>query len=90
MGGESSIEQINHQIEIGCKGHPQEIRDLQPRCQTVGAGKNEDHPDDECPQHEQPDKGKEIDAEGKKCNAPREVKEQLDGINAGGCLLVRL
>ena len=51
---------------------------MQPRCQTVGAGKNEDHPDDECPQDEQPDKGKEIDAEGKECNAPREVKEQLD------------
>jgi hypothetical protein len=72
------IEQPNTPIEIGRKGHPEEIRDLQPPGGAVHLKEGQQHPQDQGPKHCQPDKGKAEILELKENDAPKEVESELD------------
>ena len=67
------IEQPNTPIEIGRKGHPEEIRDLQPPGGAVHLKEGQQHPQDQGPKHCQPDKGKAEILELKENDAPKEA-----------------
>ena len=73
-----SIQQPYPSIEIGGKGDPQQVRDLEPGGQAVHPAESKNHPQDEGPQNQQPAKGKAEALKVEKEDAPAEVEGQLD------------
>lgn len=73
-----SIQQPYPGIEIGGKGDPEQVRDLEPGGQVIHPAVRNNHPQDEGPQNQQPAKGQAKALEVKKEDAPEEVEGQLD------------
>lgn len=73
-----SIEHPNANVQIGGKGHPQEIGHLQPCGQRVHPTKGQDHPQNQSPQHHEPEESKAEALQIKENDAPEEVEAQLN------------
>lgn len=73
-----SIQQPYPGIEIGSKGDPEQVRDLEPGGQAVHPAVRNNHPQDEGPQNQQPAKSQAEALKIKKEDAPAEVEGQLD------------
>lgn len=73
-----SIQQPYPGIEIGGKGDPEQVRDLEPGGQVVYPAESNNHPQDEGPQNQQPAKSQAEALKIKKEDAPAEVEGQLD------------
>ena len=87
------VQKPDTQIQIGGKGHPEEIGDLQKGRAFIHFPERQDHQNDEYPQDKQPEKGQTEGLKIEKQNAPQEIECQLSekqqhglgtGIGGGG------
>ena len=74
-----SIEQPHPEIQVRGKGHPEEIRNLQPRGQFIHFPKGQNHQQNQHPQNDQPEKGKSKGLQIEEDDTPEEIERHLNG-----------
>lgn len=65
------------QIQIGCKGQPYQIGDLEQSCQLVCFQEGQDHGKYQCPQQKQPKESKTVGACIEEDQTPEEIDNEL-------------
>ena len=72
-----SIEQPHPKIQVCGKGHPEEIRNLQPCGRFIHFPEGQNHQQDQNPQHDQPKESKSKGLQIEEDDAPKEIECQL-------------
>ncbi len=72
-----SIEQPHPEIQVCGKGHPKQIRNLQPCSRLIHCPEGQNHQQDQNPQRDQPKESETKGLQIEKDDAPEEIERQL-------------
>lgn len=87
----STIQPPYSEIQISCKGEPDQIWNIQPGGPFGDGQKSKDHNKNQNPQQNQPEKREQIPAEIKEKGGPEEIDGQLQEIDSkctGDCVFI--
>ena len=71
------VEHPHPKIQVCGKGHPEEIRNLQPCGRFIHFPEGQNHQQDQNPQHDQPKESKSKGLQIEEDDAPEEIERQL-------------
>lgn len=77
----SAVQEPEPEIEVGGKGAPEQIRDLDSTSKHVDSNKRPDHQSDQENQGKEPEKGKQPPLQEKEPGGPKHIEEKLDAVN---------